>query len=69
MPLGHIFLTFWLPTWSLEGGGVHQVMFFSFFFNFGQSWNQNGSQGAPKSPWNHPRPPFLAIFEVFLTDY
>ena len=46
--------------------GVSNFLIFrAFLFSFGPCWGPNASRSSPKSPQNHPKPPFLSLFHRF----
>ena len=67
MSLSYFFLRFWFPNW-LPGRGSSKSLFCG-FLSFGPSWGPNASRSSPESPQNHPRPPFLPIFDRFLIHF
>ena len=56
-------VSMWLP------GGGSMGSLFRAFLSFGPSWGSNASRSSPKSPRNHPRPPFLPILGSFLVRF
>ena len=62
-----LFPPIWAPNWA-PGGGSSKSLFRG-FSSFGPSWDPNASKIPPRSPQNHPGPPFLPNFARLLKRF